>query len=83
MREIGGDQFFEFGDQLMRAFGRKIESKELDGDETALLGVVRAKHGPEHAHTDLMKYAKRAESVRRCRADSVRVQRGCSSKEGE
>ena len=33
MRQIGGDQPLELGDELMHALGRQIEREQLDGDE--------------------------------------------------
>ena len=33
MRQLGGDQPLELGDELMDALGRQIESKQLDRDE--------------------------------------------------
>jgi bacillithiol biosynthesis cysteine-adding enzyme BshC len=83
MREVGGNQRLELGHQLMDALRRQIQTKEFDGDQPRLLGLVRAEHGTQDACADLMKYSEWTESVRRRRADSVRVQRGCSSKEGK
>jgi hypothetical protein len=79
MRDVGRNQRFELGHELMDTLRRQIQLEELDGDEATLLRLVRTKHRPQRACADLMKYTKRAESVRRRRADSVRIQRGCSS----
>ena len=83
MRKIRVDELLEFGDELVRAFGWKIETEQFDGDEAILLGLICAKHGAQRARTDLMKYTKRPESVGRRSAGYVRVQRRYSSKEGE
>jgi hypothetical protein len=45
MRELGRDQPFEFGDELMATFGREVEFEQLDGDEAFAGRVVRAKDG--------------------------------------
>src|SRR4051794_22547447 len=83
VREIRGNELFEFGDQLVRAFGWQIEAEQFDGDESILLRLIGTKHGPERARTDLMKHTKRPESVGRRSAGCVRVQRKYSSMEGE
>jgi hypothetical protein len=45
MGELGGDQAFEFSDELMPAFGREIEFEQLDGDEALAGRVIRTKDG--------------------------------------
>jgi len=75
MFERGVDQALEFGDQLVHAFGRKIEPEELDGDEAIAIRFVRTEHRTQRTRTDLMKHAKWTEGIRERRADSFRVQR--------
>jgi hypothetical protein len=74
MREIDGEQSFELTDELVHAFGRKVEAEKLDGDELVLAGIVSSKHRAEHARANLMQNAERTERVRRRGAGSFRVQ---------
>jgi hypothetical protein len=74
VRQIGGNQPFECGDQLMNTLRRQIELEELDGDEPLTFRVVRPKDGPEGPRTDLMKNTKRSERVWRGYAGGFRVQ---------
>ena len=74
MRQIGGDQALEFGDELMRPLRREIEFEEFHRDEPLARRIVGAKHRPQRARPDLMKNAKRSEGVRRGSASSVSVQ---------
>jgi len=45
MLQLGSNQLFEFGDELVNAFRRKIEPEQLDGDETIAILVVSTKDG--------------------------------------
>ena len=45
MRQLGGDQAFEFRDELMTTFRRQIELEQLDGDEALAGRVIRTKDG--------------------------------------
>jgi hypothetical protein len=74
MPEAAVDQALEFGDELMSALGRQVESEDFDGDETIPVRIVRTKHRTQRAGTDLMKNAKWTEGVRRGGAGSFRVQ---------
>jgi hypothetical protein len=58
----------------MNAFGRKIETKDFDGDQTIPFRIVRAKHGTQGTGTDLMENAKWTEGVWRGGAGNFRVQ---------
>ncbi len=42
------------GRQLRRLFRRQIDGEDLDGDQAIALGIVRAKHRPQDASTNLM-----------------------------
>ena len=74
VREPGGDQLLEFGDQLVRAFRREVEFEQLDGDEPLACRIVRAKHRSQGSCTNLMKNSKPSECVGRRSASSVSVQ---------
>ena len=74
VRQIGGDQPLEFGDELMPALRRQVEFEQLDGDEPLARRIVRAKHRSQGSRTNLMKNSKRSEGVRRRSASSVSVQ---------
>ena len=63
--EIGGDQTFELGDELVHALGGQVEAEELHRDELVLLWIVGSKDLAESARTNLMKHAERTERVRR------------------
>jgi hypothetical protein len=82
MREIGGDQLLELGDELVRFLRRQVEPEQFDRNETILFGLICAEHRAQRARTDLMEYTKRPESVGGRSAGCVRVQRRYSSKEG-
>ena len=43
MRQVGGDQTLEFGDELMRALGRQVQFEEFDGDEPLASRVIGTK----------------------------------------
>jgi len=58
MRQVGRDQFVELGDELVDALGRGVKSKELDGDKTIAIGIVRPKDGTKDASTNLMENSK-------------------------
>src|SRR6185436_65358 len=75
VRQVGGDQSLELGDQLVSALGRKIDTKNFDGNEPILFRLVGAKDRAKSTGADLVKHAKRSESVGRRSAGSVRVQR--------
>jgi hypothetical protein len=79
MGELSRNQAFELADKLMETFGPQIELELLDGDETILLSVVRAKNGTQRASTDLMKYSERPKRVWRRGAGSVCMQWNSSS----
>src|SRR5262247_2267126 len=74
MRQIGGDQTLELRDQAVGTFGRQVDAKNFDGNETILLWLVSAKHGAKSTSTDLVKHAKRSEGIGRRSAGSIRVQ---------
>ncbi len=74
MREIGGDQPLELGDEPVHLFRRKVELEDLDGDEPLALRVERAKDRPQRPRPNLMKNSKRSERVWRRRAGGFRVQ---------
>jgi len=75
------DQRFERGGQLAGLLARQIEAEQLQRDEPAVAGVVRAKYGAKAASPDLMKDLERATGGRRrvVRGSVGDVQRGCSS----
>ena len=75
MRQIGGDELLEFGDEPVHAVRRQIEFEELDCNEALALCVISAKDRTQGPCTDLMKNTKRPERVWRRRPDSFRVQR--------
>jgi hypothetical protein len=64
----------EFGDKLMHALGRQIESKELDGDKAVAIGIKRAKHGAQCAGADLMENPEGTEGLWRRSTHSIRLQ---------
>ena len=74
VRQVGGDQPLELGDEPMHALGRQIQTEQLDRDQPVVLGIVRAKHGSQCAGANLMKNTEGTEGVRRRSASSVRVQ---------
>ena len=74
MRQPGGDQPLEFGDELMDALGRQIESKEFDGHETIMVRIERPKHRSQCAGANLMENPERTEGLWRRSTRSVRVQ---------
>jgi hypothetical protein len=45
MRQVGGDQTFEFGNELMTTFRRQIELEQLDGNEALAGRVIGSKDG--------------------------------------
>ena len=73
--QIGGDQSLQLDDELVGTLGRKIDAKQLDRDETILFRLIGAKDRAKSSCADLVKHAKRSESVGRRIAGSVRVQR--------
>ena len=74
MLKLRADQLLEFGDELMTAFGWKIEPENFDGDESIAIGVVCTKNRSQSTIANLVKHAKRTEGVRRRGAGSFRVQ---------
>ena len=74
MQEIGGNQLFEFRDELMHAFGREIQPEQFDGHEPIALRFVRAEYRTQGTGADLMKHAKWTEGIRGRSAGSFRVQ---------
>jgi hypothetical protein len=74
MDQLRRDETLEQPDELMNALGTNIEFEEFDRDNAIALDVVAAKHRPQRACTDLMKYSKRTERIWRRRARSFRVQ---------
>ena len=74
MLQLRRDQLLEFGDELVNAFGWKIEPENFYGDESIAIGVVRAKNGAQSTIADLVEHAKWTEGVRRRGAGSFRVQ---------
>ena len=74
MLELGGDQLFEFRDELVNAFRRKIEPEHFDRDQAIAFGIVSTEDRSQSAIADLVEHAKRAEGVRRRGAGSFRVQ---------
>jgi hypothetical protein len=74
MREVGSNEAFEIGDELVHALGRQVEAEEFDRDELVLSRIVGAKHGPQGARANLVENAERTERVRRRGAGCFRVQ---------
>ena len=74
MLQFDRDQFFEFTEQLVHAFGREIEAEQLDGDEAVAILIIRTEYRAESTITDLMEHAKRTEGIGRRGAGSFRVQ---------
>ncbi len=74
MLQVGRDQLFEFAQQLMNAFRRKIEAEQLDGNESIAILVVSTKDRSQSTIADLVQHAKWTEGVRRRGAGSFRVQ---------
>jgi len=68
------DETLECRHELMHALGRKVESVDLDRHQTIVFGVVRTKHRPQRARTDLMENPKWTKRVWRRRARGFRVQ---------
>ena len=58
----------------MNALRRKIETEQLDRDESIAILVVSTKDGAQSTIADLVQHAKRTEGVRRRGAGSFRVQ---------
>jgi hypothetical protein len=71
---LDGDQPLELGDEPMDLMRRQSESKQLDGDETIVLRIVRPKDGPTCAGANLMKNSEGTEGVWRPGVCSIRVQ---------
>ena len=74
MLQRGVDQPLEFGDELMHALGRKVQSKEFDGDEPIAVRIERPKHGSQCAGANLMENPEWTEGFWRRGTRSVRVQ---------
>jgi hypothetical protein len=74
VRQVGGDEAFELGDELVAALRRQIELEQFDRDQPLMRRVVGAKDRPQGSRTDLMKNSIRSERVRRRSASSVSVQ---------
>ena len=74
MRQVGSDQPFEIGDELVHAFWRQIEAEKFDGDELVLFRIVGPKNRTERARANLVENAERTERVRRRGTGCFRVQ---------
>ena len=74
MRQARRDNRFEFGDQLVDALGRQVESEQFDGDQSLAFGIERPKDGTQCASADLMKNPERTEGVWKRSTGSFRVQ---------
>ncbi len=74
VRRLDGNQPLELGDEPMDSLGRQIETKQLDGDETIVVRIVRTKDGSRCAGANLMENPEGTEGVWRRGARSVRVQ---------
>ena len=74
VRQIGGDEALELGDELLHALRREVQGEQLDGHGPVAHGVVRPEYGAKSAGTNLMENTKRSERVRWCRARSFGVQ---------
>jgi len=74
MLQLGADQFLELGDELVNAFGRKIDPENLYGDQSIAIGIIRTKDRAQSTIADLVEHAKWTEGVRRRGAGSFRVQ---------
>lgn len=74
MLELRRDQFFEFGDELVNALRGKVETEELDGDETIAILIECTKYRSQCTIADLMQDTKRTEGIRRRGAGRFRVQ---------
>ncbi len=74
MRHRRGDQPLEFGNELMDAPGRQVESEEFNGHETIVVRIERPKHGPQCTGANLMENPEWTEGLRRRSTRSVRVQ---------
>jgi hypothetical protein len=74
MRHRRGDQFLEFGSELMDALGRQVEAKEFDGDEPVAIRIERTKYGSQCAGANLMENPEWTEGFWRRSTRRVRVQ---------
>jgi hypothetical protein len=74
VRQVGGDDLVELGDELMHALRREIQDELLDGDRPIPRGIVRAKDGSKSPGTNLIENTKWSECVRWRRASSFCVQ---------
>jgi hypothetical protein len=72
--QVGGDEPFKLGDQLVRALRWEVEREQLDGDEPLAGRVVGAIDRPQRSRTNLMKNSEGSERVRGRIASSVSVQ---------
>jgi hypothetical protein len=81
MARLFVDESFERRSQRRGLFGCEVEPEELQRDEPAVGGVVRAKYRAKAAGPDLMQDLERATSGRRrvVRGSVGGVQRSCSS----
>ncbi|HEY7285999.1 MAG TPA: hypothetical protein VH497_11175 [Vicinamibacterales bacterium] len=61
MVQFGGNQLFEFGNELVDAFGRQIQLEELDRNQAFAPRVISAEYRPKRACTNLMENPKRSE----------------------
>src|SRR5215475_3260762 len=74
MLQLGTDQFLELGDELVNAFGRKIDPEDLYRDQSIAIGIIRTKDRAQSTIADLVEHAKWTEGVRRRGAGSFSVQ---------
>jgi hypothetical protein len=79
MRQVGGDQLVELGDELVNPFRRNVEPEDLDRNGPVVVGMNSAIDRTERAGANLMEDTERPEGVRRRRTGSVGVQCGYSS----
>jgi len=74
MLQLRRDQLFQFADDLVDAFRRKVEFENFYRDESIAVGIIRTKYRSQSTIADLMEHAKRTEGIRRRGAGSFRVQ---------
>jgi hypothetical protein len=63
MRQIGRDQLFKIGHELMHTLGRQVQLEEFDCNQFLAPGVICTKHRSQRPRTNLMKNTKRSERV--------------------
>jgi hypothetical protein len=74
MLQLGADHFLELGDELVNAFGRKIDPENLYRNQSIAIGIIRTKDRAQSTIADLVEHAKWTKGVRRRGAGSFRVQ---------